>query len=75
MCMPSTDKIEFIVDDRAYFTVYKSALGSSEAAWPFDQPFFLILNLAVGGNWGGAKGVDTTIWPRRMEVDYVRIYQ
>lgn len=69
------DKIEFIVDDRAYFTVYKSALGSSEAAWPFDQPFFLILNLAVGGNWGGAKGVDTTIWPRRMEVDYVRIYQ
>ena len=43
--------------------------------WPFDQPFFLILNVAVGGNWGGQKGVDETIWPQRMEVDYVRVYQ
>jgi hypothetical protein len=34
----------------------------------------LILNLAVGGNWGGKEGVDPAIWPQRMEVDYVRIY-
>jgi hypothetical protein len=33
------------------------------------------MNLAVGGNWGGAKGVDQSIWPQRMEVDYVRVYQ
>jgi len=33
------------------------------------------LNIAVGGNWGGQKGVDEKIWPRRMEIDYVRVYQ
>jgi hypothetical protein len=35
----------------------------------------LLLNIAVGGNWGGQHGVDTTIWPQRMEVDYVRVWQ
>jgi len=35
----------------------------------------LILNIAVGGNWGGQKGVDPTIWPQLMQVDYVRIYE
>ena len=69
------DKIDFFVDDRKYYTVEKSVLGSNVAEWPFDQPFYLILNVAVGGNWGGQKGVDETIWPRRMEVDYVRVYQ
>lgn len=43
--------------------------------WPFDQPFHLILNIAVGGNWGGAQGVDENIWPQQMVVDYVRVYQ
>ncbi|QJW90281.1 glycoside hydrolase family 16 protein [Spirosoma taeanense] len=69
------DQIDFFVDDTKYYTVQRSVLGSSEAQWPFAQPFYLILNLAVGGNWGGQKGVDETIWPRRMEVDYVRVYQ
>jgi beta-glucanase (GH16 family) len=45
------------------------------AAWPFSSPFYLIMNVAVGGGWGGAKGIDDTIFPRRMEVDYVRIYK
>lgn len=44
-------------------------------AWPFDAPHFIILNLAIGGNWGGAKGVDDNICPAVMEVDYVRVYQ
>jgi len=71
-----TDKeINFFVDEQKYYIVQRSVLGGSEAQWPFDQPFFLILNLAVGGNWGGLKGVDDSIWPQRMEVDYVRIYQ
>jgi beta-glucanase (GH16 family) len=43
--------------------------------WPFDKRFHLILNLAVGGNWGGKMGVDEKIWPQKMEVDYVRVYQ
>ena len=44
-------------------------------AFPFDQEFFLILNLAIGGTWGGAQGIDTTIFPTAMEVDYVRVYK
>ncbi len=48
--------------------------GNDYKEWPFDQPFYLILNLAVGGNWGGKEGVDPSIWPQRMEVDYVRVY-
>lgn len=43
--------------------------------WPFDQEFFLILNIAVGGNWGGVQGVDDTIFPQTMSVDYIRVYQ
>jgi beta-glucanase (GH16 family) len=71
----TADRIDFFVDDQKYYSVEKAALGGTEAQWPFDQPFFLLLNLAVGGNWGGQKGVDETIWPQRMEVDYVRVYQ
>jgi len=43
--------------------------------WPFDQKFHLLLNVAVGGDWGGAKGVDENIWPQKMQVDYVRYYK
>ncbi|MDY0010307.1 MAG: family 16 glycosylhydrolase [Candidatus Izemoplasmatales bacterium] len=44
-------------------------------AWPFDQRFHLIMNIAVGGTWGGSQGVDDTIFPQSMVVDYVRVYQ
>ena len=44
------------------------------AAFPFDQEFFVILNLAIGGTWGGTQGVDDTIFPCTMLVDYVRVY-
>lgn len=67
------EEIRMYVDDRLYFTSRKD--GGDWKSWPFDRPFHLVLNLAVGGDWGGAKGVDETIWPRRMEVDYVRVYQ
>ncbi|GAB3701636.1 hypothetical protein GCM10027592_30030 [Spirosoma flavus] len=71
----TADKIDFFVDNQKYNTVEKSVLGSNVAEWPFEQKFYLLLNVAVGGNWGGQKGVDESIWPRRMEVDYVRVYQ
>lgn len=54
--------------------VWQQASGAA----PFDQPFHLLLNLAVGGNWPenvNEKGVDLTIWPQQMQVDYVRVYQ
>lgn len=44
-------------------------------SWPFDKPQFFILNVAVGGNWGGAQGIDNSIFPQSMQVDYVRVYQ
>jgi beta-glucanase (GH16 family) len=43
--------------------------------WPFDKPFHLILNLAVGGSWGGVQGVNPADFPARFEVDYVRVYE
>jgi beta-glucanase (GH16 family) len=70
----SADKIDFYVDDKKYHTVTKSP-NEDFKGWPFDQRFHLILNVAVGGNWGGAQGIDESIWPQRMEVDYVRVYQ
>lgn len=66
------DRLDFFVDDRRYFSYGND--GSGPAAWPFDQPFYLILNVAVGGSWGGRHGVDESVLPQRMEVDYVRVY-
>ena len=43
--------------------------------WPFDKEAFFILNVAVGGNWGGAAGIDNSIFPQQMVIDYVRVYQ
>ncbi|MFT3704738.1 MAG: hypothetical protein QM802_20400 [Agriterribacter sp.] len=42
---------------------------------PFDKKFHLLLNVAVGGNWGGKMGVDAFVFPQAMQVDYVRVYQ
>jgi beta-glucanase (GH16 family) len=61
------------MDDSLYFTSVNDHTGWE--AWPFDKPFYLILNIAVGGSWGGQKGIDDTIWPQKMEVDYVRVYR
>lgn len=71
------DKIQFFIDDKLYF-VFKPSNNincPSEDEWPFDQRFHLLLNIAVGGNWGGANGVDDTIFPQELVVDYVRVYQ
>lgn len=69
----STEKIEMFVDDKKYYTYIDTE--KTYDAWPFDQPFYMILNLAVGGNWGGQKGIDDSIWPQKFYVDYVRVYQ
>lgn len=69
----SGDRIDFFVDERRYFTFLNE--GTGREAWPFDKKQFLILSVSVGGFWGGQKGVDDTIFPQRMVVDYVRVYQ
>jgi len=67
------DRIDFFVDGRKYLTSPNDNTGDD--AWPFHKNFHVILNLAIGGDWGGAQGVDPNIWPRQMLVDYVRVYQ
>jgi beta-glucanase (GH16 family) len=49
--------------------------SGNATAWPFNTPQYLLLNVAVGGQWGGAKGIDDAALPQRMEVDYVRVWQ
>ncbi|WP_295771568.1 glycoside hydrolase family 16 protein [uncultured Mucilaginibacter sp.] len=61
------------IDDQKVFEYVNDGKGSS--TWPFDKRFHLLLNVAVGGNWGGAQGVDDTVFPKAMEVDYVRVYK
>ncbi|WP_242927560.1 glycoside hydrolase family 16 protein [Pontibacter vulgaris] len=61
------------IDDLPVFEFINSGKGFEE--WPFDKRFHLLLNLAVGGNWGGAQGVDPSVYPQTMEVDYVRVYK
>ena len=48
--------------------------GGGPDYWPFDKRFHLLMNIAVGGSWGGLQGVDDNIFPATMEVDYVRVY-
>ena len=70
----TNEAITIGVDGRAYMRVRNDQSGGS-GAWPFDTPFYLILNLAMGGDWAGAKGIDDAALPQRMEVDYVRVWQ
>ncbi|WP_284699817.1 family 16 glycosylhydrolase [Chitinolyticbacter albus] len=67
----TADEIVIAVDDKPYFSFKNPRTGS--AAWPFDKPQYLLLNLAVGGDMAGA--VDDSIFPRQFEIDYVRVYQ
>ena len=68
----NSETLKISVDNRVYFTFANEHLDST--AWPFDKAFHLLLNIAIGGNWGGQKGVDEGIFPVRMEVDYVKVY-
>ncbi len=69
----NTEKMDFLLDEQKYLTVKNEHKTTKE--WPFNEPMYILLNLAVGGNWGGAKGVDENIFPTKMEVDYVRVFQ
>jgi beta-glucanase (GH16 family) len=67
------DYMTFYVDNQAILTYNNDGTGVN--AWPFDNPFYIILNLAWGGSWGGSQGVDESALPASMEVDYVRVFQ
>ena len=61
------------IDDERIFEFMNSGNGSDY--WPFNQRFHLLLNIAVGGSWGGQQGVDDTIFPTSLDIDYVRVYR
>ncbi len=68
----TTNMIKWFVDGHQYFTATPASLPGG-SSWVFTQPEFIILNVAVGGNWPGYPDA-TTVFPQRMTVDYVRVY-
>ena len=67
------EQIRFYADGQKYFTFENN--GRGEAYWPFDREFYIILNFAAGGDWGGKKGVDFSAFPQDYQADYVRVYK
>ena len=65
--------IRGFIDDQQIFEYLNPGTGPKD--WPFNEKFHVLLNLAIGGSWGGAQGVDDTIFPTMMAVDYVRVYK
>ena len=61
------------MDDLKYFEFANE--HKTNAEWPFDKPFYLLLNMAVGGNLGGQQGIDETSFPATYQIDYVRVFQ
>jgi beta-glucanase (GH16 family) len=72
----SSKYIKFYVDDieNVQF-MFRRPTSSTVENWPFSNNFYFLMNIAVGGNWGGLEGVDMSIFPATMEVDYIRVYQ
>lgn len=66
------DKIVFLIDDIEVYTFAPEI--KNENTWPFNQPFYIIINAAVGGNFGG-HDIDTSIFPQKFEIDYIKVYQ
>ncbi len=69
------ESIQFFIDNKLFYEAIKGENGkvTTNEGWPFEKPYYLILNLAIGGNWGG--DIDDAIFPSEMLIDYVRIYQ
>ena len=61
------------IDGTLYFDYRKNSTSFND--WPYDNKFFLILNLAIGGAWGGIQGIDNSIFPASFIIEYVRLYK
>jgi len=68
-----SNEYRLYLDNIHYFTFKNERTGFE--VWPFDKRFYLLLNLAIGGNWGGARGIDNSLFPHQLIVDYVRVYK
>lgn len=70
----TADGMRMFIDGRPILDFPNDGKGDA-ASWPFSKPFYLILNTAWGGDWGGQQGVDASALPLTFEIDYVRVYQ
>jgi hypothetical protein len=59
--------------NQKYFTFNNEGTGND--VWPFDKPQYLLINLAIGGGWGGQKGVDNKIFPQKYYIDYIKVFK
>jgi beta-glucanase (GH16 family) len=72
----TSEYLKFYIDEIENIQlIFQKPTNSNLDNWPFSQSFYFLMNIAVGGNWGGLQGVDDSIFPATMEVDYVRVYQ
>jgi beta-glucanase (GH16 family) len=69
----SPEKLEWYVDHKLFHHFDKDNRPSYQ--WPFDKEFYILLNIAIGGTWGGKEGIDDTIFPQKIHLDYVRVYK
>lgn len=69
----STQRLEWFLNGEKVFEFRNSGKGNDE--WPFDHPHYLLINLAIGGTWGGAKGIDDSLFPAEFLIDYVRVWK
>jgi len=69
----TAQNITTFVDGKKQLSYDNRGLGRDD--WPYNDPFYIIFNLAWGGDWGGQQGVDESALPATMEVDYVRVFQ
>lgn len=67
------DHFDFFYDNTKYFSYYKKDYPAEK--WPYDIPHYLIINLAIGGEWGAVQGIDESIFPQEFVIDYVRVYK
>ncbi len=67
-----TNRMDFFVDGIKYFSFQKE---EGWEKWPFDKECYLIINLAIGGSWGGQQGIDQSIFPQKYYIDYVKVYK
>ena len=68
------DRIEFFIDDPSSGAIFSRPTGFGQSRQLAGLTVFLILNIAVGGSWGGEKGIEESAFPSTMEIDFVRIY-
>jgi len=69
----TASQLDFFIDGTKIYTYANDGKNNTDT-WPYSKPFYLLLNLAIGGSWGGQQGIDDTLFPHRFYIDYVRYY-